>query len=91
LREYVRSWWSVFPYRCGECKERVYLRKETPAVKRRELPVHDMVIKLDGEKPTAQVVIQAETHEDLQKVIHSLNDALLSHEPKPEKSYSPSQ
>jgi hypothetical protein len=67
------------------------MSKLPPAIKPKQLPAHEMVIKLDSEKPAAQVMIQAETHEDLQKVIHSLNDALLSHEPKAEKTYSPSQ
>ena len=91
LTDYVRSWWGVVPYRCCECEERVYLSRVSLESKPKDLPAHDLIIKLDSEKPTARVVIQAETHDDLQQVIHSLNDALMHHEHKAGKNSHASQ
>jgi hypothetical protein len=81
----LRSWSGYWPYRCFDCGRRAFYRGRrlsTAAFKAAKPAKGSKAgVLISADKPTAQIVIQAETQAQLDHVLLALSRAVSSYNP----------
>jgi len=96
LRDRLGMLIGLWPYRCHSCAFRFYSverkfgrqKVEAPQAKttKQNRSGPEMAFRTHGEKPTAAIVVEAESHEQLQQLLTALNGALRSYQQAPKSA-----
>jgi hypothetical protein len=71
--DYVRSFWGKLPHRCTRCKARFFTAEvQAPSARRSTIAKPQLAIKKHDEKPMAQVIVRANTHQELSRILSKL-------------------
>ena len=90
FRDRLRTWFGRWPYRCQNCGLRFWAQgRYAPRSQRRSTNdtatnhSHngpEMAFRTHTQKPQAKIVVQAESHEQLNHILLALNQAVSSYQ-----------
>jgi hypothetical protein len=84
----LKSWIDLWPYRCLGCELRFFarLRRLPPrALRPRAVEQSDVAFQTHPERPVAQVVVRADSHEQLDAMLLAMNRAISNFNDSPSK------
>ena len=81
LIDHLRALFNRWPYRCRDCARRFTgnVRWQEPITGRVRRKPADMVSRKASGEPTAQILVRAETHEQLDHILLALNNAVSAY------------
>jgi hypothetical protein len=90
LIDQILCWFGRWPYRCLSCNQRFYSTQRWPP---RQAGHQDgrKASRAEQWAPTAQIVVKAETHKQLDSLLLALHTAISSHEAKRPETASASR